>query len=211
MWITRSIMLLVLMVCIKSINAQDTIFVKTQKPLLVRVLEVSSTEVRYKNFYNPDGITRVLNYNEIDSITYENGKREQRFLAPKNQIKDPFFVIEGNHVSLRNKDLTHMEAFKIMLQKDPQKNSDELNNALLNVESKKNGQLGFIIVSPVCLVGGFYIAKRNYYGPNDLPKFRTILLSGLGLAAGCFITSQVYKAVKNKQIRKAANLYNDEL
>lgn len=193
--------------------SQDTIVLKSQDSLFVRVLEISSAQIRYKIFFNPDGVIRVLNYNEIESITYENGKKEPRFLIPnKNQTnKEPFFIIENKHISLRNKDLTHKEAFNIMLKKDPQTNSEELNGFLINAESKKNGQIGFTIFSPVCILGGFYIAKRIYYGPKDLPKFKTILLSGLSLGVCSFITAQIYKSLKNKNIRKAAEVYNNDL
>ena len=193
-------------------TAQDTIVLKTNESLFVRVLEISATEVRYKNFFNPDGVIRVLRYDEIESITYENGKKETRFLKPnKNQsAMMPYFIIENKHISLRNSDITHKEAFKIMLKKDPQTNSEELNGFLITAESKKNGQIGFTVLSPVFIIGGFYIAKRQYYGPKDLPKFKTILLSGLGLGACSFIVAQIYKSVKNKNIRKAAEAYNQE-
>jgi len=193
--------------------SQDTIVLKSQERLFVRVLEISSTEVRYKNFFNPDGVIRVLNYSEIETITYENGKKESRFLpAPKNKTSAvPFFIIENNQISLRNKDLTHKEAFNIMLKKDPQTNSEELNGFLIEAESKKNGQIGFTILSPIFIVGGFYIAKRNYYGPKDLPKFKTILLTSLSLGVCSFITAKIYKSIKNKNIRKAAEVYNNDL
>jgi hypothetical protein len=193
--------------------SQDTIVLKSLDRLFVRVLEISSTEVRYKNFFNPDGVIRVLNYNEIESITYENGKKESRFLMTNKNQKSavPFFIIENKHISLRNKDLTHKEAFNLMLKKDPQTNSEELNGYLINAESKKNGQIGFTILSPVCILGGFYIAKRNYYGPKDLPKFKTILFTGFSLGVCSFIAAQVYKSVKNKNIRKAAEAYNNDL
>lgn len=192
--------------------SQDTIVLKTNESLFVRVLEISATEVRYKNFFNPDGVIRVLRYDEIESITYESGKKEARFLKPNKTQgpTTPFFIIENKHISLRNRDLTHKEAFKIMLKKDPQTNSEELNGFLINAESKKNGQIGFTVLSPVFIIGGFYIAKRQYYGPKDLPKFKTILLSGLGLGACSFIVAQIYKSVKNKNIRKAAEAYNQE-
>lgn len=192
--------------------SQDTIVLKTSERLFVRVLEISATEVRYKNFFNPDGVIRVLMYSEIESITYESGKKETRFLKsnkPQGSI-EPYFIVENKHISLRNRDLTHKEAFKIMLKKDPQTNSEELNGFLITAESKKNGQIGFTVLSPVFIVGGFYIAKRQYYGPKDLPKFKTILLSGLGLGACSFIVAQVYKSVKNKNIRKAAEAYNQD-
>ena len=193
--------------------SQDTIILKSQNRLFVRVLEISSTEVRYKNFFNPDGVIRVLNYSEIESITYENGKKETKFLiSNKNQTSVvPFFIIDNKHISLRNRELTHKEAFNMMLKKDPQTNSEELNGLLIKAESNKNGQIGFTISSPVFIVGGFYIAKRNYYGPKDLPKFKTILLSGLSFGICSFIASKVYKSLKNKNIRKAAEVYNNDL
>jgi hypothetical protein len=205
-----------------QVAAQDTIFTKTQEPLLVRVLEISKIEVSYKNFYNPDGVIYKIGNSQILKIVYENGKEESRFQLAQKTDANPIvtlnnqqFVIEGHHISINNKDISCKETFKIMLKRDAHLNSDELNNCLLNAESKKNGQLGFIIVSPLCFVGGVYFgykhAKNYYYGKQSITEGKEIFLTGAALAVITATTALIYKSLKNKQIRKAAFLYNQEL
>ena len=198
--------------------SQDTIFTKSQDILLVRVLEISNTEVAYKFYFNPDGVIHKLANSQIVKIVYQNGKVESRFQLskktegnPLSKFKSGMFIVEERHISIDNRDITHKEAFKIMLKRDPQVNSDELNSTLLNAEGKKNGQIGFVIAGPVFLVGGLYLGRRNYYGPADKQKFQTFALTGLGLFVTSEITAMIYKALKNKQIRKAALLYNKEV
>ena len=213
---------LLFLVCSLQIVAQDTIFTKTQDPLLVRVLEISKIEVSYKNFYNPDGIIYKIGNSQIVKIVYENGKEESRFQLTQKTDANPIvtrnnqqFVIEDYHISLNNKDISYLEAFKIMLKRDAQINSDALNDCLLNAESKKNGQLGFIIVSPLCFVGGVYFgyrhAKNYYYGQRSITEGKDIFLTGAALAVITATTALIYKSFKNKQIRRAALLYNQEL
>lgn len=197
-------------------KAQDTIFTASPNPLLVRVLEISDKEVRYKNFYNPDGVIRAISNAEVWKIVYENGQEEARFknrqpAGANTSFSLTPFVIEGRHLVYRNEDIAHQAAFKIMMQRDFKKNSDELNEVLTNIERNRIGQVSFLILSPACLLGGAYLARYNYYGPNDAPKARTFLLSGAGLCVGTFITSMIYKSVKNRNIRRAASIYNNEI
>lgn len=198
------------------VKSQDTIFIKSAEPLLVRVLEISKSEVSYKNFFNPDGVIHKINNQQIIRIVYENGKEESLFeLSQKTDAKStqPFynkFIIESKHLSYNNQDITHSEAFKLMLKRDPKINSDELNTILLNAEGKKNGQIGFIITGPICFLGGAYLARRNYYGPSDKLRAQAFILSGLSLFVVSEATALIFKSLKNKQIRKAALLYNME-
>lgn len=209
----------VLCCCLSSFCfAQDTVFTASDDILAVRVLEISKTEVSYKFYFNPDGVIHKLAHSQVVKIVYQNGKIETRFQVAqktegnfKSAYKLGMFLVEENHISMDKRDITHKEAFKIMLKRDPQVNSDELNNLLLNAEGKKNGQIGFTIVGPVCLIGSLYLGRRNYYGPSDAYKFRAFALTGLGIFIASEITGLVYKSLKNKQIRKAALLYNKEV
>ncbi len=200
------------------LKAQDTLFIKDSEPLLVRVLEISKVEVTYKFFFNPDGVIHKVANSQVTRIVYENGKEESRFqLAEKTSgviikgYKAGTFIVNDNHISINNRDITHKEAFKIMLKRDPQVNSDELNSMLLNAESKKNAQIGFTIAGPVFLIGGLYLGSRNYYGPQDKSKLKTYVLTGLSLFVVSEITGMIYKSVKNRKIKKAALLYNQEI
>ena len=196
---------------------QDTIFTKSSQSLLVKVLEISKTEVSYKVFYNPDGVIYKIANEQISRIVYENGIEESKFqitqkttAVPKNYNPEAF-VIEGKHLSYHNNDISHNNAFKMMLKRDVQQNSDDLNEALLNAESKKNGQIAFNILAPLCGVGGLYLVRKNYYGPHDAPKAKAFILSGIGLCVTSIVIAQIYKSAKNKHIRKAAALYNNEI
>ena len=197
--------------------AQDTIFTRSQPPLLVRVLEIAESEVRYKNFYNPDGVIRAVKNTDITRIVYENGKTEARFNKPDTgkpvavvRTGADVFRLDEGHLLYNNDDITYKAAFKIMLKRDPSKNTDDLNETLINAERNKNRQVTFMLLGPACLIGGAYLARYNYYGPNDAPKARRFLLSGVGLFIGCETISLICRGVKNKQIRHAAELYNIE-
>ena len=196
--------------------AQDTIFAKSLEPLLVRVLEISGNEVSYKNYYNPDGVIRKLPNEQIVKIVYENGKTESRFqLKQKTTGSIPtseMFIIDGKHIALNNADISHKEAFKIMLKKDPQTNSEELNGALINAESKRNGQIAFNIIAPAAFIGGIYFARQHRYNiPSEKLKAKAYFISGISICILSVITAQIYKSVKNKNIRKAALLYNTDI
>lgn len=196
--------------------AQDTIFVNNSEPLIVRVLEISSTSVSYKNFHNPDGIIRSLSNEQISRIVYENGKEESRFQLKQKTtgIASPLklFIVEGKHLALNNVDISHKAAFKIMMQKDPQTNSDELNETLVLADSRKNGQIAFNIIAPTSAVAGIYLARQHRFNdPKEQLKARTYFLSGLSVCVLSLVTAQIYKSLKNKHIRKAALLYNADL
>lgn len=196
--------------------AQDTIFVNNSIPLIVRVLEISSTSVSYKNFHNPDGVIRTLSNEQIMRIVYENGKEESRFQLKQKTTGSPsplkLFIVEGKHIALNNIDISHKAAFKLMMQKDPQTNSDELNETLVVADSRKNGQIAFNIIAPTAAIAGLYLARQHRYNdPKEQLKARTYFISGLSVCILSIVTAQIYKSLKNKQIRKAALLYNADI
>ena len=198
------------------IFSQDTIFTNTSETLIVRVLEISKTDVTYKNFHNPDGVIRKLNNNQIKKIVYENGKEESKFQLKQKTAGIPsplnFFVVEGKHIALNNLDISHKAALKIMLKCDFQTNSEELNESLMNAESKRNGQIAFTILAPVGFVGGIYLARQHRYNdPKEQMIAKVYFLSGAGVCVVSLIAAQIYKSIKNKHIRKAAQLYNNEI
>jgi hypothetical protein len=53
--------------------AQDLIITRDGQRLEVKVLEVSSAEVKYKEFNNQDGATFILRADEINTVVFENG------------------------------------------------------------------------------------------------------------------------------------------
>ena len=59
-----------------SVNAQDLIVLKDGNIIEAQVLEISSTDIRYKRFNHLDGPTIVVSVNNVLSIRYENGTVE---------------------------------------------------------------------------------------------------------------------------------------
>lgn len=57
-------------------HAQDIIVKKDGSTITSKVTEITSTEIKYKKFSNPNGPTYTLGKNEINYINYENGERE---------------------------------------------------------------------------------------------------------------------------------------
>ena len=59
-----------------TLVAQDIIVTKDAKKIDAKILEVSKTEIKYKEVDNLEGPTFVLETEEISSILYSNGKVE---------------------------------------------------------------------------------------------------------------------------------------
>ncbi len=57
-------------------NAQDVIVLKDGSSILSKVLEVTTSEVKYKKWANLDGPTYTSSTAEILSINYQNGEKE---------------------------------------------------------------------------------------------------------------------------------------
>lgn len=65
--------------------AQDKIYRQNGKIVEAKIIEVSSSEIRYKEYNNPNGPIYVLEADRIKKIVYENGK-EEKF---EDNLKDP--------------------------------------------------------------------------------------------------------------------------
>jgi len=70
------ITVLFLLVEICSVTAQDLIVMRDGNIIEARVMEISSTEIKYKRFEHLDGPTIVIPAANILSIRYENGTSE---------------------------------------------------------------------------------------------------------------------------------------
>lgn len=64
-------------------TAQDVIVMKDQSTVMSKVLEITSTEIKYKKWNNQDGPTYSIDRSEVLSINYENGEVEN-FSETKN-------------------------------------------------------------------------------------------------------------------------------
>lgn len=65
-----------LLIMLSQLHAQDLITRKTGEDIQAKVLEISTTEVKYKRFDNQMGPTYILPIADILMIRYENGTKD---------------------------------------------------------------------------------------------------------------------------------------
>ena len=77
----RKILLLCLLCWVGTALAQDVILKKDNTTVLSKVLEVTSTEIKFKKWSNQDGPTYSISRSEVISINYQNGDVD-KFIDP---------------------------------------------------------------------------------------------------------------------------------
>lgn len=68
-------------------QAQDILSRRDGIVVEAKVLEVTATEIKYKNYANPDGPTYTVPVAEVASIVYSNGERESFSLEQQKPSK----------------------------------------------------------------------------------------------------------------------------
>ncbi len=75
--------------CVTHVAAQDVIVKKDGSTILSKVLEVNTSDIKYKKFSNLKGPTYTINKSEIMSINYENGDKDDfNNIAKKDNIQE---------------------------------------------------------------------------------------------------------------------------
>lgn len=72
----KQLLVFLFLLCSASVSAQDVIVKKDGSTILSKVLEVNTTDIKYKKFSNQNGPTYTLNKSDIMSINYENGEKD---------------------------------------------------------------------------------------------------------------------------------------
>ena len=93
-----SFLLTIIFVSVCSI-AQDIIVTKSAKKIDAKILEVSTSEIRYKESDNLDGPVFVLRIEEINSVIYANGKvvlYNQPSEEPSEEAKEAEAIAKAN-------------------------------------------------------------------------------------------------------------------
>ena len=73
----RKLFAILSLLCIAGMSkAQDVIVKIDQSTIMSKVLEITSTEIKYKKWNNQDGPTYSIDRSEVLSVNYENGEVE---------------------------------------------------------------------------------------------------------------------------------------
>jgi len=82
------------------IKAQDTLTMRSGGNIIVKIIEVGSSEVKYKKIDNLNGPGFSIFKSELSMIQYENGS--------KDVFKDDMKIIQESRVQSRSKDLSQI-------------------------------------------------------------------------------------------------------
>lgn len=95
----------VLLLCLAGMAmAQDVIVMKDQSLVMSKVLEITSTEIKYKKWNNQDGPTYSISRTDVVSINYENGEVEM--------FSDETNSQQNNYSQVNNKNnLGYLESY----------------------------------------------------------------------------------------------------
>ncbi len=129
----RTAILFFLTVFFTQVKAQDTIVKRNGTKIIIKIVEVSSTEIKYKFLDYQEGPLFVIPKWELNSVTYGNGTKELF-----DSIKPPAQPL----ISSTKKDLTMMRAGKYYLFQTHKINELDMLSIAQNVNDKK---LNFII------------------------------------------------------------------
>ena len=84
----KNILLFILFICSSNIiKAQDTLSMRSGENVLVKVIEVGTTEVKYKKLDNLNGPVFSILKSDLLMIKYENGTSEKFSKEEKTIIK----------------------------------------------------------------------------------------------------------------------------
>lgn len=73
----KRILFLLMLLSATSVFAQDVIVKKDGSTILSKVIEIGTSEVKYKKFSNQNGPTYTIRISDLLSINYQNGEKEE--------------------------------------------------------------------------------------------------------------------------------------
>ena len=72
----KQFLVFLFLLCAASVSAQDVIVKKDGTTILSKVIEIGTSEVKYKKFSNQNGPTYSVGKSELQAINYENGDKD---------------------------------------------------------------------------------------------------------------------------------------
>ena len=107
----KKILLFILFICSSNIiEAQDTLSMRSGETILVKVIEVGTTEVKYKKIDNLNGPVFSLLKSDLFVIKYENGTKED--FSSIKKIEEKVVGVENMFVQGQNDAIIHYDGYK---------------------------------------------------------------------------------------------------
>jgi hypothetical protein len=212
---SRGLLVTLILLClVGTVMSQDVIVKKDQSTVMSKVLEITSTEIKYKKWNNQDGPTYSIDRSEVLSINYENGEVEnfsetkndqQSNNAPQVQYLNSYMTNKTWSLYLNGRRLSDNEIRRLV-------GSDSYQQYQ---KGRRLGQTGIIldVVGGTSLLVGLtmrlFNSDLNALGPSviNTPAFKTQIVF---IAVGCASlgTGILLGLFGSENIENVAETYN---
>lgn len=197
--------------CSTTCFAQDVIVKKDGSTILSKVIEIGSTEVKYKKFSNQDGPTYSVLKSEIQTINYENGEKESYNELPQQQ-KEFNYLNEtrnsDNNVSVRNR----FEADNLYREARALKTwswvcvvlgaGGAVTSLFLNEENKTVSDICLYGGLAVCIVGGGTLMGLGQKKKREAESLLTSTIINYDIKVGKYTISPSVNLLSSTQTHK---------
>jgi hypothetical protein len=194
--------------------AQDTIYKYSAEKVVVKITEISPTEIKYKRFDFQDGPLYTESKNDIKMIIYANGLRET-FAPVVAEVAKPAVSSNANNqivdLVMRYRYQGHYinqpQTQKIITDTGDPKIQALVADAKLN---RRREFIGFAAIPFGALaVGGALWGISGFRGNSDGVILSTAAVGLAGVIA-CPIASGIFRGKKQKANSAAIRLYNEQ-
>jgi len=194
--------------------AQDVIVMKDQSTVMSKVLEITSTEIKYKKWNNQDGPTYSVLRSDVVSINYENGEVEKFSETIDNQQNTYSQQVQNRNggymealasfpaaMKLNGRRLTHEEVhnlvdeqtYQLYLKGKRQVNSGEV--------------VGVVGLVPLCLGVGLLLRTPGVE-PESRSDYLKFSLASFAIGTAAVIPGIVLSVAGGNNMRQVAETYN---
>lgn len=211
-----------LLISAATVSAQDIITKKTGEDIKAKVLEVDTSNIKYKLFDEPEGVTYTISKSQILMVRYESGRNEVFNTAPVNKFANEYGYglryrepAEGIEPGMKYKDLKKLYDLRDYYPSKEYKHSP----ALMGVSSFFIPGLGQMISGELGRgfgwFGGFLGAGACFAvaGLIDMKAgMNETLVNVIGVTGVLgIIVIDIWSAVDASRVAKVRNMYEEDL
>lgn len=195
--------------------AQDVIVMKDQSTIMSKVLEITSTEIKYKKWDNQDGPLYSVSRSEVMSINYENGEVENFYKTTNSQLNTYPQQTQNNPKG-------YMEAlvsFPAAMKLNGKRLADEELRGLINergyqlyLKGKRKSNAGEVvgIIGLVPFIGATsFLLSYTSFKPENRPSVLKASLITLGIGTALLVPGLVLSISGGNDLRNVAETYNN--
>lgn len=215
------ILLLIFFGSLWNAKAQDTLVKKDGGIIIGKVIEVGTSDLKYKRMDSPDGPVYVIHKWDLQYIIYSNGRKElYSDITPPSPLpvtENLSILVSGSYYYYKEHRI--MEADMLAIAK--QRQDKKIDLMIKKTQDKKFIQEAFVIGGIGLGVAGLYEMAANGRrrggrrgGPAGTATSTTAVQNGeyiLLTGAGCELAAIYFKIDRTRHAHIVADAYNKSL